>query len=104
MQGDIQFCADNVIDIDTGRAAFAKNCNLAERIARENERNSLLSPGSAVIKILKPRSSTHPTSLPIFIAFRMQFAASILDCDAGTSNADALGSNRHDETISLTDG
>ena len=58
VRGDVEFGADDVIDLGRASAAAANDSELAERITAENKRDGASSPGGLVIESLESGVAT----------------------------------------------
>ena len=63
VRGDVEFGADDVIDLGRASAAAANDSELAERITAENKRDGASSPGGLVIESLESGVATNGVAI-----------------------------------------
>jgi hypothetical protein len=98
---DVDFCADDVIDVRGSARAFAYDTQPAERITGKDEGNSLLAPGRAVIELLESCGTARPitflyvsrAAVVCLVSFTVRRSE---DGKAAAISTDLIGRMRHE--------
>jgi hypothetical protein len=77
MLGDVDFGADDMIDVSRGRRATAQHCDLTERLLEEDNRERVFAPVLRIVEFLETERAAiriaPPQKTDLSIVFLMGF-------------------------------